>query len=241
MKKKGKKILLFISILLLLSAAVIWSIISPLLAMDPAETEKIAGTCITAINNGMNSVYMIESNEGYVMVDAGSDPDALLNALEETDIDRSGVAHILLTHADYDHVASLALFPNAKIYINEDEVQMINGRTKRGNDFNELPDGIALDSLILLKDEQKLEVGGRTIRCVKAPGHTPGSMVYVIDGRYLFTGDAFMVKANTISTHPFTMDKAAANNTIKMLNEIVKGTELTLTSHYGYFGSAELL
>jgi glyoxylase-like metal-dependent hydrolase (beta-lactamase superfamily II) len=47
---------------------------------------------------------------------------------------------------------------------------------------------------ILLKNGDEITIGGRKIRCLALPGHTMGSMGYVVDGKYLFSGDAFRIK-----------------------------------------------
>ena len=42
---------------------------------------------------------------------------------------------------------------------------------------------------VLLKDGDVLDIDGVKIECFLVPGHTWGHMVYLIDDRYLFTGD----------------------------------------------------
>lgn len=43
---------------------------------------------------------------------------------------------------------------------------------------------------ILLRDEQSIDIEGIQVECFLVSGHTWGHMVYLIDGEYLFTGDA---------------------------------------------------
>jgi glyoxylase-like metal-dependent hydrolase (beta-lactamase superfamily II) len=238
---KKKKILLSLAALVLIAAVIALIIFYPMLLMRPAGTGAIPDTGIIAVKNGMNAVYLIESGSGYVMIDAGSDAEALVKTLYKIGIKRSEVTHILLTHSDYDHVAALDLFPDADIYMSEDEEQMINGETKRNaGGSNSLPGGIAPDSLVYLKDKQIITFGELTIKCLSAPGHTPGSMSFIIDDRYLFTGDAFMISDNKLSVHPFTMDKDTAADTIQKFYAVIKETDLTLTAHYGYYNSHDL-
>ena len=48
----------------------------------------------------------------------------------------------------------------------------------------------------LLHDGQTLEIGGVRIECFLVPGHTWGHMVYLIDDKYLFTGDTLWFGAD---------------------------------------------
>jgi len=73
------------------------------------------------------------------------------------------------------------------------------------------------------------------VTSIHAPGHTSGSMIYLVDGQYLFTGDAFSILNGKISIHPFTMDKELAGKTIENLNDIISDSYLVLTAHYGSF------
>ena len=49
---------------------------------------------------------------------------------------------------------------------------------------------------VLLRDGQVFEIDGIKIECFLAPGHTWGHMVYLIDDRYLFTGDTIWFGAD---------------------------------------------
>jgi glyoxylase-like metal-dependent hydrolase (beta-lactamase superfamily II) len=43
-----------------------------------------------------------------------------------------------------------------------------------------------------LADGESLTVGPHRLKAVRTPGHTPGSTSYLLDGKYLFTGDTVM-------------------------------------------------
>jgi glyoxylase-like metal-dependent hydrolase (beta-lactamase superfamily II) len=210
--------------------------------MKPAKSGKILESGIYALQNQRNCLYLIESGDGFIMIDAGSDGKQITQKLAEIEIGPSKVKYVFLTHSDSDHTAALDLFINAQIHMSEDELQMIDKTKKRSFllGYNALPEKISPDSICLLADRQKLTLGGREIECIKAPGHTPGSMVYLLDKKYLFTGDAFGVAGNTVKIHPFTMDKKTAGISIKNLDGIIKESEMVITSHYGFFMSNEL-
>ena len=215
---------------------VIIIIVSPYLSMKPAATGEIPGAGIYAVKDKIVCLYLIDTGGGYIAVDAGIDSKGISNTLAGLGIPAEKVTHVFLTHSDADHTAATTLFTNAQICMSEDEIQLLDGTTKRtGAAGNQLPGRDDLSGITLLGSNQTLTIGGRTIECIKAPGHTPGSMLYLIDGKYLFTGDAFKAKNGARSVHPYTMDKKTASATIRSLDGLLSETEMILTAHYGCF------
>lgn len=241
MKKNRKKLLLIILVVVLLIAAVAFANIYPMMTMTPAETGKVFASEIYAIKNKINSVYLIKGNDGYMLIDAGTDADGIANSLTELSIDPSEITTIFLTHSDFDHVASLSLFPQAQVFISEDEIQMLDGTTKRNAlSRNKLPDTVQFDHFALLTDEQELSLDGYTIKCLKTPGHTPGSMSFLVNDQYLFTGDAVKVTDKKMDIHPFTMDKQMAKASIQQIDALQSQSKYVLTAHYGIYSANEL-
>ena len=240
MKKNVKRVLLILIPILILLIGAAFYMLYPMLLMNPTETGMIPGANIFAVKNNRNSVFFIKTENGYIMVDAGSDEKGLEASLKENEINADDVNWILITHSDYDHVASLPLFTNAEIYMGEDEIGLVNGTVKR-NMFsnNRLP--VGTDEITLLSDRQLLSFEDISVECIKMPGHTNGSMVYLIDGQYLFTGDAFKVIDDVIGIHPFTMDKETAETSIKNLNNVISENQIVIMAHYGYYTANELI
>ena len=208
---------------------------SPFLRMSPAKTGQIPGTDIYAVKNAINSVYLIKTDNGYIMIDAGSNAAKLKNSLREAGLNIDEVKWILLTHSDFDHTAALTLFPNALINMSKDELPLINGTINR-NIFggNKMPPGIDIEKITLLSDGQELLFGGVKVKCISAPGHTKGSMLYLADSRYLFTGDALMVSNGKIGVQPFSMDLEQNRKTIEQLRDTIENSSFVFTSHYGF-------
>ena len=226
--QKYKKIILIVLAAVLLAAVGIGLFAAgPVLAMRPAKTGGIPGAgSIYAIKNGVGSVYLFDTGSGCVLIDAGSNAAKLEQSMEEKGIEAENIKWILLTHSDYDHIAGLTLFPNAEIYMGEDEFYALGLPPRQ----NQLPEGLSPDKFYLLTDEDELWLHATPVRCIKAPGHTAGSMAYMIDGKYLFTGDAIRLGKAAI-VHPFTQDKAQAEETIEQLMALP--WYMILTSHYG--------
>jgi glyoxylase-like metal-dependent hydrolase (beta-lactamase superfamily II) len=235
MKKIIRRVLLVVGVIVILFVGIGLYYYYPMLAMPRVEAGQIPDTNVY-IANAMSAVYLIKTDDGYVMIDAGLTSEALQKSLEEAMIDPNDIKWIFLTHSDGDHVTGLTLFPNAEIYMSEDEVPLINGTVKRSVfGGNTMPFGVDIDKIMLLADGQELSFNGVSIECIKAPGHTIGSMVYLVDGTYLFTGDVFKVKDGNKSVHPYSMDTELSKKTIEQLQSNIDDSSLVLTSHYGVY------
>ncbi|MDR2687603.1 MAG: MBL fold metallo-hydrolase [Oscillospiraceae bacterium] len=240
MKKTKKIILAIVAAALAIGAGIGLYSLSPMLAMRPAKTGPIPGTEILALRNNRNCLYFLDTGGGWLVIDAGSDAKKVEAGMRKLGIDPADVRWVLLTHSDYDHVAALPLFENAEIYMGEGELGLLDGTVSRnGSGGNKLPDGIDLmNEIHLLPPDGAalLACGDVRVRCTGAPGHTPGSMAYLVSGSWLFTGDAFKFKRGEVSVHPFTMDEAQAKETAAALKGILYEGNLTaLTAHYGWF------
>ena len=235
MKKKLKKVLMVIiaTVILFLGVGLIYYY--PMLLMPSVETGRVPNTDIYTVN-AMGAVYLIKTDSGYMAIDAGLSAKGLQASLNEVMIDPNDIKWVFLTHSDGDHVNGLTLFPNAEIYMSEDEFLLINGTAKRSIfGGTSMPSGIDITKINLLSNNQELLFNGVAIECIKAPGHTPGSMVYLVEDKYLFTGDVLMLKNGNKNVHPYSMDKRISTQTIEQLKEIIDDSLIILTSHYGLY------
>ena len=204
-----------------------------MIVMPAVKTGQIPNTNVYTLN-AMSAVYLIGTDNGYIMIDAGLSLKKLQASLKEVIIDPDDVKWIFITHSDGDHVSGLTLFQNAQIYMNEDELPLINGKAKRAIfGGNTMPSGVDIDKINLLSDGQELLLNGTKIQCIKAPGHTIGSMVFLVDSKFLFTGDVFKIKDGNKSVHPYSMDTELSKKTIMQLEKNINNYSIILTSHYG--------
>ena len=242
MKKTTKIILSILAAVLVIAAGIGLYSVWPMLAMKPAKTGQIplADGQYIAVRSGMGAMYLTDTGSGWLAIDAGSNANKVKADMGKLGIDPAQVKWVLLTHSDYDHVAALPLFENAEIYMGEAELALLNGTVNRNNGGgNILPEGIELKAIKLLRDSEALLFGDVRVECIAAPGHTPGSMAYLVSGErhfpVLFTGDAFRHSKGEFIVHPFTMDEAKARETAVALGVITFERSITaLTSHYGY-------
>jgi len=200
----------------------------------PAKTGAILGTDMSAINCDFVSVYLLKTSEGYILFDTGADTKQIEAGLAELELTASDIKWVFLSHSDGDHVAGLPLFAHAQIFISEAEMQMLSGKVpKFPNQYNTVPVGVDKDKFIQLKDQQEVKIADTTIQAVLMPGHTLGSVAYIIDKLFLFTGDALKLVDDTYEVHPFTMDEAQAQKTIDASADLLH-QYVILTAHFGY-------
>ena len=137
------------------------------------------------------------------MIDAGYNYERLKEKMGWLDIDPDSIHHILITHQDTDHVGALEpdseqLFKDATVYLSEIENKYITGEKRRKviHGLYKLPMVKMNNERRLLKDGQVLDIEGIKVECILVPGHTWGHMVYLVDDKYLFTGDTIWFGAD---------------------------------------------
>jgi glyoxylase-like metal-dependent hydrolase (beta-lactamase superfamily II) len=129
-----------------------------------------------------------------VIIDPAGDEDKLLALIETRNL---RVKYILNTHGHADHVLGNLKLKNLlkiPVCMHEADDSFFNDPSVREKSFQELglppPDPVD----IKLKDGDVLEVGTLNIEVIHTPGHTPGSVCYLM-GNNLFTGDTLFVGA----------------------------------------------
>jgi hydroxyacylglutathione hydrolase len=201
--------------------------------MKAMPTQKVTDN-IYAVSHGFVNFFIITDGKNAVCIDSGSKPESTVKELAKLNLKDLNVSAIFLTHSDGDHTGGIGAFPKAKVYLPALEEQMVNGKTKRrimGREFN-----IALKwPYTLFKDGEEISIGGIKVKGISTPGHTPGSMCYVVNGSYLFTGDLMVLnkgKAQVTASY-ISMDMAGSSNSMKKLADNLTGISILFTSHSG--------
>lgn len=143
----------------------------------------------TDLSFGTNSYLVWEEGSGKaVLIDAGLSTHQILDYLEREGLELEA---ILLTHGHPDHVAGaadVAEATGADVYLHEWDAKMVEGmpamllamlgidELKKPEEFKPLDDG------------QVLNMAGLEIKVLYTPGHSPGSVSFLIDGA-VFDGD----------------------------------------------------
>lgn len=121
--------------------------------------------------------YMVISGEEAAVIDAVRFTDVFLNFAKEKNVT---IKHVLDTHLHADHISGgrqIAAATGAKYYLSPKDAE------EAVYDYEPLDDG-----LIVQVGSLKLEVGA-----LYSPGHTIGSTSFVVDNKYLLTGDILFI------------------------------------------------
>jgi len=238
MSKKTRNILLIIGgiILLVLVVLVALSVLylngmnAELAKMSPLDTQEVIPGVYTVRDTYVN-LYVVRCSDELIAIDAGIDGGRVAAGLKHLGLNPGDVAALFLTHTDTDHVGAVELFENAPVYIGQDEEQMVTGQTKRVYVFSNPP----LREHTTLADGERLQVAGCTVTAIAAPGHTPGSMVYLVSPGYLFTGDALSLKDGKVAPFNdfFNMDTPRQRESLANLVHLTDVTYV-FSAHYGY-------
>ena len=149
------------------------------------------------------NVFFCRKGDTTIMIDAGYNYDRLEEKMRWLEIDPESIRHILITHQDTDHVGAVEadspdLFREATLYFGEIENKYLTGEMRRKVIYHlyKLPRVTIPNEKVLLKDGQIIYIDGIKIESFLVPGHTRGHLVYLIDDRYLFTGDTIWFGAD---------------------------------------------
>ena len=158
---------------------------------------------VACVREWVANIFFYRKGETTIMIDAGYNYDRLAEKMGWLGIYAKSIRHILITHQDTDHVGAveadgLGLFKKAKLYIGEIENRYLTGEVRRRvmNRLYKLPQLTINNKKQLLKDGETFKIGDIKIHAFLVPGHTWGHMVYMIDDKYLFTGDTIWFGAD---------------------------------------------
>ena len=178
-------------------------------------------TCIDTehMRQDFVAAYLIEHNGRAAFIDTGchlSVP-ALLETLKEKNISTNTVDYIILTHIHLDHAGGagelIRHLPNAKVYVHERGAQHLIDPSKLragvigvyGELFFKQFLGdlipIAADKVIIVKDGDSLDLGGRLLKFIDTPGHARHHLcIWDELSQGIFSGDTLGVSYREFDT-----------------------------------------
>ena len=235
MKKTFKRILWIILILVFVIGGIfIWYMLSAkseIKVMAPVETQQIVEN-VFSIRDTFVNMYLVKDGDQYVAIDAGNNADNVAYELKKLKISPDQVIALFLTHTDRDHVAAVKIFKKAQVYLSKPEGQLLNGQKSR---FLIFANKIATKEYLLIDDQQQFTFGKMKVKGILTPGHTSGSMCYLVNDKYMFTGDALSLKNGRIDLFNvfFNMDSKTAAESMGLITNIPTA-EYIFTAHYGF-------
>lgn len=134
----------------------------------------------------------------------------------------------LLTHSHFDHSMGAKLFQQdgVKIYASELEAEKLKNNQTLAKDFGLKAEPLIVDEI--LHDGQKIEIEGIKIKVMQTPGHTDGSLIFIVEDK-IFSGDTLFFESYGRTDFPTGSIKDMAESINRILS--LEGDYIVYTGH----------
>jgi len=170
-----------------------------------------------------NYLVICKKTKQAVLIDAGGDFEATMKALKE---EQAKLKSIFYTHAHFDHISGdyeLKKGTGARTYLHENDKFLVQKFKEQLMMFGmKAVNSPVIDEYI--EDGQVLTVGDLEFRVIHTPGHSPGSVCFLI-GKTLFAGDTLFANSVGRTDLPggsFEQLRESVVNKLFVLDEEVK-------------------
>ena len=151
-----------------------------------------------------SAAYVVESSSGLLLFDTGLDPRArsLLAQLRALGLDPKKIRAIFLTHVHGDHTGGAEFLretTGARVFAGRGDADVLRAGNSRDAFFStyhmpkDVPRPTSVD--VELKGGETFDFGDVKVEAIAAPGHTPGSVCYLVKRQgiqALVAGDVIM-------------------------------------------------
>ncbi len=153
-----------------------------------------------------NFSYVVYDSGEAVIIDTALDPTELFSFIERNNLE---LKHVFVMHSHFDHTVQLEKYAGKLV------------------GSAELP--FHVDRKVVDGDE--LSVGGKVIKVIHAPGHTPDCILLLVDGN-LFTTDVLFIDGCGRVDLPGG-DVNVMSNTLEMIKQLPDDTTIYPGHDYG--------
>ena len=180
----------------------------------------IGGMCET------NSYILSDENGVCVIVDPEGRAESYINYIKDNGLRPEA---ILLTHAHFDHIGAMEPLRkeySIKVYAGEKEKPVLNDPGI--NLTMMIGAGRSFEADVYVSDGEEFTIGSMKFRTLYTPGHTCGSVCYIIDD-VMIAGDTLFMGSCGRTDFP-TGDWARMNESLQMLPNM-EGDYRVLSGH----------
>jgi len=200
--------------------------------LHPVPTGRLTDH-LYAIKTGTVNFFIYEENNHFICIDAGFGRSVILREMNRMGIDPLDISHLFLTHSDFDHAAGIPVFAKAQIYMSRQEEPLVTRQEARMWGF--IHNSPIDRPHHLLDDNELVSAGPIIVRAIATPGHTTGSMSYLVNSSLLFVDDTFkLIEGRVYPKRPYiNMDTEVQEDSIRKLARLTN-IRLAYTAHNGY-------
>jgi glyoxylase-like metal-dependent hydrolase (beta-lactamase superfamily II) len=199
----------------------------------PSVPEQIKPD-ILAVSSAGAYLYAARVGDRVILFDAGADPagrgiDDALSALRKG---RSNISDLFLTHGHPDHLGGAAGLGSVTVHLGQADIPAAEGRAPQDKLLVRLiskAQGVPPVTVgSPLTGVAAIDVGGgKIVKALPVPGHTPGSYVFLYDG-VLFVGDTMTFKQGRLDRGPsfFDSDGEQLKASVRNLKSQLTGADI---------------
>ena len=206
------------------------------------EVYQVGGGSLTSPEDA--AIYLIRVGEEAALVDAGcgGGTDRLFRNIANCGVQPKGIHYLLITHCHFDHTGGIEEVRKRTrckvvsheldaVYLEEGD-SMVTAAKWYGSIMDPTPVDVRLHG-----ERNEIELGGRKIEAIHVPGHSPGSLVYLLESeglRVLFGQDVHGPLHDSLLS--------SRDDYVKSLNLLLSlEADVLCEGHYGIFrGKADV-
>ena len=204
------------------------------------EIYQVGGSGLTAMEDA--AIYLINFGGHAALVDAGCGrvQERLFKNIQDHGVGSEQIEYLLITHCHYDHTGGIQGVKertNCQVVAHELDARyleqgdsIVTAAKWYGSSLEPLKIDIKLTG-----EEEEIDLGGRSVKAIHTPGHSPGSLVYMTESeglRVLFGQDVHG-----------PLDESLRSNKkdyIQSLNLLISlGADILCEGHFGIFEGKE--
>ncbi len=141
-----------------------------------------------------NYLIICEKTKEAALIDAGGDIDRVLKVAKKHN---ANIKYILNTHGHVDHVAGICDLKEktgAKVFLHKDDQFLIGHYQNHAEIYGFQKEKTPEIDEFIKEDEFEIKIGELNVKTIHTPGHSKGSVCYVVDD-VMFAGDTLFCES----------------------------------------------